>query len=34
MDKISDLDLSKEQIEQLLNALEEKKNNPSKTKNI
>jgi hypothetical protein len=34
LDKISDLDLSEKQIEELLKALEEKKNNPSKTKNI
>jgi len=34
MDKISDLELSEEQIEQLLKALEDKKNNHSKTKNI
>jgi hypothetical protein len=34
LDKITDLELSEKQIEELLKALEEKKNNPSKTKNI
>ena len=34
LDEISDLDLSEKQIEELLKALEDKKNNPSKTKNI
>jgi hypothetical protein len=34
LDEISDLDLSEKQIEELLKALEYKKNNPSKTRNI
>jgi hypothetical protein len=34
LDEISELDLSEKQIEELLKALEDKKNNPSKTKNI
>jgi hypothetical protein len=34
LNKISDLDLSEKQIEELVKALEDKKNNPSKTKNI
>ncbi len=34
LDEISDLDLSEKQIDELLKALQDKKNNPSKTKNI
>jgi hypothetical protein len=34
LDEISDLELSEKQIEELLKALQDKKNNPSKTKNI
>ena len=34
LNKISDLDLSEKQIEELLKALEDKKNNPSKNKNL
>jgi hypothetical protein len=34
LDEISELDLSEKQIEELLKALQDKKNNPTKTKNI
>ena len=34
MDKINDLDLSETQIEELLKAIEEKKNKPKKNKNL
>ena len=34
LDEISELDLSEKQIEELLKALTDKKNNPSKIKNI